>query len=307
MRRLLAVSALTLLLAPTSFAQDALPLLTATEVERSGLTAPTVLSQGYVNASSDTLVSKLLDETVFTSTADDAESIGTINDLVISPGVGISAVILGVGGFLGVGTKDVAVDFTQLEWALRDDGSRRWVMATTAEALTSAPAFIWADSEEMTGKPALTPAEEQEQMLDGDPNATAVDPSLTTDQPDRQDQPSPIDRSGLASFDKTGLTAAEMLGIGVYGVDDQQIGSISDVLFNQDGSVDAVIVDVGGFLGMGAKPVAVAYENLTFSADTSSNRYLFLNATREQLEAQPAYNPDTYQAERSTQRLIFTP
>lgn len=307
MRSLIALSTLALLYVPSSMAQDALPMLSPSEVERTGLAAPTVLSQGYVNGSSDTLVSKLLNETVFTSVADDAETIGTITDIVVSPGVGISAVILGVGGFLGVGAKDVAVDYNQLQWALRSDGSHRWVMPTTAEALTNAPAFIWADSEETTGQPALTPAEEEDQMLDGDPNATVVDPNLTTDQPERQTQAAPIDRSKFSSFDSTGMTAADILGIGVFGVDDQQIGSISDVLINKDGSVDAVIVDVGGFLGLGAKPVAVAYENLTFSADTSGNRYLFLNATPEQLEEQTAYDPTTYEAERSSQRLVFTP
>ena len=76
MRRLIAVSALALLLAPTVAAQESLPAPAATEVQRSGLNAPVVLSQGYVNTSSDTLVSQLLNATVFTSTADDAEAIG---------------------------------------------------------------------------------------------------------------------------------------------------------------------------------------------------------------------------------------
>lgn len=72
-------------------------------------------------------------------------------------------------------------------------------------------------------------------------------------------------------------------------------------------SFDAVIVDVGGFLGLGAKPVAVGFDNLAFSADTFGNRYLFINASREELEAQTAYDPATYEAERETQRMVITP
>ncbi|MNY75956.1 hypothetical protein D3C86_2153880 [compost metagenome] len=68
-----------------------------------------------------------------------------------------------------------------------------------------------------------------------------------------------------------------------------------------------MIVDVGGFLGLGAKPVAVGYDNLIFSTDTLGNRYLFLNASREQLENQPAYDPTTYNAEREAQRMVITP
>ena len=307
MRRLIALSTLPLLLVPTAWAQDAAPAAPSSELARTGIVAPTVLSRGYVVTDADTLITKLVGKTVFTSSADDADQIGTIVDLVVTPGVGISAVVIGVGGFLGIGTKDVAVDFAQLQWSQASDGTHRWVLATTAEALQAAPAFIWADSEETTGEPALSPAEEEEQLVDGNPNVTAIDPAMTTDQPEREDPGVALDRTGLSDFDAAGLTSEQMVGIGVYGIDDQQIGTISTVLANADGSIDAIIVDVGGFLGLGAKPVAVAYDNLTFSTDTQDNHYLFINATREQLESQPAYDPDTYAQDSARQRMVFTP
>lgn len=307
MCRLITASTLALLLALPGFAQDAGPANPSTELERSGITPPTLLSEGYATSGEDILVTQLLGETVYTSVEDSAENIGTINNLVVTSGLGITAVVIGVGGFLGVGAKDVAVDFSQLEWAERADGSRRWVLATTAEALGTAPAFIWSDSEEVTGEPALTPAEEEEQLVDGDPNAAPVDPALTTDQAERPVIATPVDRTGFSEFDETGLTADELRGIGVYGINDEQIGTIGDIITNPDLSFDAVIVDVGGFLGLGAKPVAVGFDNLAFSADTFGNRYLFLNASREELEAQTAYDPATYEADRETQRMVITP
>jgi len=302
------ISAVTfsLLLTATGSTQE-VPALTPTELERAGIAAPTVASRANTNSSADTLVSKLLDETVFTSLDDDAAEIGTVQDLVVTPGIGISAVVIGVGGFLGIGAKTVAVQFAQLQWPERADGTHRWVLETTPEALLAAPAFIWADSEEVTGEPALTSAQEQDQLLEGDPNITTVDPTLTTDQPERQIENADVDSPVLTDFDGTSLTDEEMFGIAVYGINDQQFGTIGDVLRNTDGSLDAVIVDVGGFLGLGAKPVAVGYENLTFSADTSANRYLFLNTTRDQLEAHPTYDPATYHADRAGQRMIITP
>ncbi len=279
----------------------------STQLEQSGLTPPTVLSQGFSVDGTDILVTQLLGQTVYSSVADDAEEIGPINDMVVTAGQGLSAVVIGVGGFLGVGAKDVAVDFSQLVWAEREDGSRRWVLEATTESLANAPAFIWGESEEATGEPALTPEQEEEQLVEGDPNAAPIDPALTTDQPEAQGTPSAVDRTGFSEFDETGLTAEQLRGIGVYGINDELIGSIGDVITNQDGSFDAVIVDVGGFLGLGAKPVAVGFDNLTFSADTFGNRYLFLNTTREQLEAQPEYNPETYQAEREQQRMVISP
>ena len=307
MHRLITASTLALLLTLPGLAQDVVPATPSTELERSGITPPTLLSEGYATSGEDILVTQLLGETVYTSIEDDAENIGTINNMVVTSGLGITAVVIGVGGFLGVGTKDVAVDFSQLEWAQRADGSRRWILATTADELATAPAFIWSDSEEVTGEPALTPAEEEDQLVDGDPNAAPVDPALTTDQAERPVIATPVDRSGFSEFDETGLTADELRGIGVYGINDEQIGTIGDIITNPDLSFDAVVVDVGGFLGLGAKPVAVGFDNLTFSADTFGNRYLFLNASREELEAQPAYDPATYEADREAQRMVITP
>tara|TARA_R110002020_G_scaffold19053_10_gene66130 strand:+ start:990 stop:1916 length:927 start_codon:yes stop_codon:yes gene_type:complete len=307
LRHLILSTACGLVLTPVALAQQPVAPGTPSQLEQIGLTPPTILSQGYATGGQDTLVTQWLGETVFSSIADDADEIGTVTDLVVTSGVGVSAVVVSVGGFLGVGQKDVAIDFTQLEWATREDGARRWVLNTTAQALLDAPAFIWADSEAVTGEPALSPAEEEAQLVDGNPNVTDIDPALTTDQPGRQGTSTPIDRTGLSAVDTAGLTTEQMVGIGVYGIDDQQIGSIGEVLTHADGSIDAIIVDVGGFLGLGAKPVAVAYENLTFSSDTNDNRYLFINATREQLESQPAYDASTYPQDSANQRMVFTP
>jgi len=302
---LVTAPAIALLLITPAFGQAA--PTQATELEQSGLTPPTVLSQGYAASGQDVLVTRLLGETVFASTDEAAEQIGTITDMVVTSGLGISAVVISVGGFLGVGEKDVAVDFAQLEWAQRQDGSRRWVLATTAEALAAAPAFAWSDSEAMTGETALTPEQEEDQLVEGDPNQTDIDPALTTDEAERPTITTPLDRDGFSEFDESGLSADALRGIGVYGINDELIGTIGDVVTNPDGSFDAIIVDVGGFLGLGAKPVAVGYDNLVFSTDTFGTRYLFLNTTREQLETQPAYDSQTYADERESQRMLISP
>lgn len=309
MRHFVTAPALVLLLALPAAAQDIAPATpnAPTELEQSGLTPPTVLSEGYAADDQDILVTKLLGQKVYSSVADNAREIGTINNMVVTSGMGISAVVIAVGGFLGVGEKDVAVDFAELTWARREDGSRRWVLETTQEELAEAPAFIWTDSEESTGKPALTTQQEQNQLVDGNPNATPLDPALTTDQPERPVITTTPDRSGMTNINQADLSADDLRGIPVYGRDDEQIGTISDVVLTPQGNSDALIVDVGGFLGLGAKPVAVAFENLTFSSDTNGQRYLFLNTSREQLETQPEYDPQTYESERNSQRMVVTP
>jgi len=68
--------------------------------------------------------------------------IGDINDLLLDKEGKVGAVILGVGGFLGAGEKNVAVPFNALK--LTDKNGKRYlVMDTTKEALNSAPGYTF--------------------------------------------------------------------------------------------------------------------------------------------------------------------
>jgi sporulation protein YlmC with PRC-barrel domain len=69
------------------------------------------------------------------------ETVGNINDVVFSHGGHISTVILGVGGFLGMGEKSVGVPFSALKFETGKDGARVIVVTLTKEALKDAPAF----------------------------------------------------------------------------------------------------------------------------------------------------------------------
>lgn len=81
--------------------------------------------------------------------------IGDVNDMLLDKSGKIDAVIIGVGGLLGVGEKNVAVPFSSLKVAEKD-GSRYLVLETTKEALQTAPGYIY-DS----GKKVWLPAAKQ--------------------------------------------------------------------------------------------------------------------------------------------------
>lgn len=57
---------------------------------------------------------------------------------------------------------------------------------------------------------------------------------------------------------------ADLTGKDVYGIDGEDIGEINDVIIGRDGRVTAIIVGVGGFLGIGQKDVAVSMEAMEF-------------------------------------------
>jgi hypothetical protein len=56
--------------------------------------------------------------------------------------------------------------------------------------------------------------------------------------------------------------ASKLVGLNVYGPNDEKIGDISEVLMDRNGNVHAVVIGVGGFLGIGRKDVALPFNSL---------------------------------------------
>src|SRR5215831_8425100 len=52
--------------------------------------------------------------------------------------------------------------------------------------------------------------------------------------------------------------ATKFKGTDVVGSDNQKIGDVSDILFDKTGKIEAFVISVGGFLGVGSKEVALA-------------------------------------------------
>lgn len=69
------------------------------------------------------------------------ERLGDVNDLAFDRKGHISTVVIGVGGFLGMGEKSVGVPFSALTFKVGKDGERVVAVALTKQDLTQAPAF----------------------------------------------------------------------------------------------------------------------------------------------------------------------
>ena len=77
----------------------------------------------------------------------------------------------------------------------------------------------------------------------------------------------------------------------IYDPSNAKIGEISDVLVNKDGKIDAFIVSVGGFLGIGEKHVAVPF-NAVNATQKDGKWQLTMNVTRDALKDAPGYQYD---------------
>ncbi|WP_439601097.1 PRC-barrel domain-containing protein [Devosia sp.] len=297
-RTLMTTTAIVALLTAGAMAQDAAPAAsdtpaTTTEAPAAPLDT-SILASGYSVTDKDNLATEIIGKQVYSSTATDAEHIGDVNNLVVGERGEVAAVVIGVGGFLGIGEKNVAVNYAELQWVTAEDGSKRFVLNTTKEALETAPNFE-------TTETAAAPATDAGAMAPADQPADTMAPADQSAAPAVTTAAGPIDRATLTDAP---LTAEELIGTNAYGPGDEHLGAIGDVILGADGkAVDAVIIDFGGFLGIGTKPVAVAVENLRFATNTNGDKFLFLNVTRDQLDKAVAYNKDTWEAERDTQLL----
>ncbi|GHE02237.1 hypothetical protein U879_17705 [Defluviimonas sp. 20V17] len=76
----------------------------------------------------------------------------------------------------------------------------------------------------------------------------------------------------------------------------EDIGSVGDVILSKDGKVDAVLVDVGGFLGIGTHTVALDWTALHWQmkqdAKSAKDSYLVVQASKKQLENAPAFKEE---------------
>ena len=72
------------------------------------------------------LATNIIGESVYNGTGDNAENIGDVNDIVLGKDGKSEAVVIGVGGFLGIGEKNVAIDLRQADWA--EANGDRWLV-----------------------------------------------------------------------------------------------------------------------------------------------------------------------------------
>ncbi len=82
--------------------------------------------------------------------------------------------------------------------------------------------------------------------------------------------------------------AATILGRQVLDQSGKIAGRIVDVLVDRDGQTRAAVVDVGGFLGLGQRRIAVAWRALRFNPETNS---ITLLMPADQIGSVPEYKP----------------
>ena len=132
--------------------------------------------------------------------------------------------------------------------------ARPWLTVPGLTVL--AVALAW--TEAMAQNPRATPP----------PDQSATPPSVTV----------------LGSREVQGILGGEVRSTG-----NEAMGRIADVIVDGEGKPRAAIIDFGGFLGVGTRKIAVAWDALRFVPDAGKRYSIALELSREQVKAAPEY------------------
>jgi sporulation protein YlmC with PRC-barrel domain len=289
----------------------------------------------------------------------DWDDVGEINDVILGRDGQIKAVVLGVGGFLGMGEKSVAIPMQDVKFVKNGDGPDDYFLVVNAnkDVLTNAPAYVSleekaaqqaaandaaapadatlttpadtaadttmtapADTTTAADTTAKTPADTatatatEEKPADtstamndtttakpADNTATtdatttasttnkSATQTMTDDNRARLVRPE-VNREGYKAAEVAELTADKLEGARVYGPKDEDVGEVNRIILDNNGQVQLIVLDVGGFLGVGERQIAVTPDELNIvRTDDGSEFRVYVDSNQATLKAQPEY------------------
>ena len=245
------------------------------------------------------------------------DDIGEINDVILTRDGDVAAVLVDIGGFLGMGESQVALQMEAIRFVSDDAtdvddyflvlNAPREVFETaptydmsavdgaatpvddTAVANEATAAQTTVDPNATTADPNVTALTDAATTTTIDPNATTVDPNATASADVNAESTTNLPE-GWNEVAATDLTSETLTGATVYGPNEESIGEVSDLVLTDDGQVQAAIVDVGEFLGMCEKPVQLDLNDIDIVRDADGDEVrVYVSLTREQVEALPNY------------------
>jgi hypothetical protein len=199
------------------------------------------------------------------------DDIGPVEDILLSPDGQVKAIIVEVAGFLGIDSKEIAIDTSSINFAQNLDDPSDWILLVNADK---------AQIKAMRGYVKASSPIKDAAML-------AV--IAASDRPMLR-QPT-IALNGYITIKIGEISTGELEDAATYGSNDKDIGKVEGLVLAADGkTVDQIVFDIGGFLGMGVHRVALTPgEVQIMRRGIGKDIRVYLDATKAELEAQPEY------------------
>jgi len=205
------------------------------------------------------------------------DTIGKIESVYLDDGGKVDSVVVGVGGFLGMGERYARLHWKDLQ--IRDNGEKV-VLNMTKDQLKAMAPYIYKDD-------AVRGHVFNDRGVWKDEHAAANAPGTPSTAGSRPAAAS--DTTTTGDFNVQGeVSANAVIGTKVKNNNDDTVGSVEDLYVDSSGNIKTVVLSVGGFLGLGSKDVAVKWSDLKETRDGKSV-VLTINMSKDDLKALPDY------------------
>ncbi|OCP00314.1 MULTISPECIES: PRC-barrel domain-containing protein [unclassified Ensifer] len=140
---------------------------------------------------------------------------------------------------------------------------------------------------------------DQPQTMQPVPGSEAPADQAQTKPPISEEAPGAVatsDATYLTEQASDQIAASTYMGQTVYNAGDESIGEINDLIIKKDGAVEAAVIGVGGFLGIGEKNVAVPFDRITIAEQPNTDDLkLTTTETADTLKAAPEFKTKAQQ------------
>jgi sporulation protein YlmC with PRC-barrel domain len=231
------------------------------------------------------------------------DSVGSISNLLMDEDGQIVAVVIGVGGLLGMGERDVAIGWDQIERSYDGDDTTLWVNLTEQQ-LKDAPEYTgdkkYSDRDyQRTGQRADQQTDRSaDRTTDRSADesaaqrAAATVPGRATADAARTRGQETARHHYLENMPARGYHSDSLVGHDVKNRrNDETIGTISNLVIDHDGQVVAAIISVGGLLGIGARDVAISWDQIERNV-VGDDLTLTVDMDEKSLKDAPKYSSD---------------
>ncbi|ABF65429.1 PRC-barrel [Ruegeria sp. TM1040] len=208
------------------------------------------------------------------------QKIGEVNDIVLSRDGNIQSVLVDIGGFLGIGERQIAVDMNVLQMvpdsATPEDSTDYFlVMQADVAEFETAPAYEhsgmsdFSDRAEQAVKTTSAALKNTADDLGNTAQGVAerVGEAISNTMDDVKEITAEVTSDwqdkGYEPIEGANLSAERLTGTPAYGIKDDWIGEVSDLVMSESGDISHAIIDVGGFLGIGETPVKLELSQVT--------------------------------------------
>jgi len=214
------------------------------------------------------------------------DTIGKIESVYLDANGKVDSVIVGVGGFLGVGERYARLHWKDLQ--ISDNGEKVVVNMTKDQLKAMAP-YKYKDD-------AMRGQVFNDRGVWKDDSRAAADARTTTDTAaaanrDRAmaDKRSATTTESTGDFNAQGdVSANAVIGAKVKNDAKDTVGTVQDLYVDASGNIKTVVVAVGGFLGVGSKDVAMKWSDIKQSRDGKSI-LLTTGLSKDELKSMPDY------------------